>query len=584
MKDRPLIYLSLLAFLHLNVMQPHLLATFLKGTWFPLIQARHLDRVLSRGSSGKEKKESEGEKERNGAQTSQETSSPSACVPDPEQKEDSAESDFVFDDCTNVRDPSVASLLPKQDDQQRTNTICSLFGTETATRILREHTGKKIVPQQMREALEKAREQFAQCKKAGVELIHMGEIHYPLSLKRTASCPPLLFVRGNKACLRSFPCLGMGTRPSKQREAEGKRVVQQFAAEMARQRHFPVVGFLLSYATDVEALHTFLEHHDPNGEQVPEEEVKRPIAILEHNLLIEEMPPPMAALNERIIRCGGCVISERPPGQPVTSLSVDRTQRLLWGICEETLLVNANTRHVPLLTLPPTKAGSSRGSESDSSSAIPVLLLWNKNPFFNVPVPIRGEIPACNLWGDTQGFHQWKASDVGRVVPPQAIFEMAIRHSETRKNEWVALGAFGEEDVLSLDPPSVPKTSKTTLSQENTNEGVPRKEKRADPSDGFDISMDAAKKAKAGFREYVGRKTEARPSLKANGGGRFRDEQGADGNKRTQLEAFKYQSHRGESRDGTRTKTHLHTKQFGDGKPKLATQEVISTYFSRTPR
>lgn len=161
-------------------------------------------------------------------------------------------------------------------------------------------------------------------------LIGWHDDDYPTNLRHVPSPPPFLFVRGRKDLLWHPQIAIVGTRkPS----ASGLEATHQFAAYLARQGYTVTSG--LASGIDAAA-------HD---------------AALQAGTTIAALAtgPDMAfprsneALYDRI--CGsGTVITEHPPGVPALRCHFPARNRLIAGLAQGTLVIEAAIRSGALIT------------------------------------------------------------------------------------------------------------------------------------------------------------------------------------------------------------------------------------------
>ncbi len=165
---------------------------------------------------------------------------------------------------------------------------------------------------------------------AGSHLIAWHDDDYPASLRHVPSPPPFLFVSGRKDLLWHPQIAIVGTRkPS----AGGLETAHQFAAYLARQGYAVTSG--LASGIDAAA-------HD---------------AALQAGTTIAALAtgPDMAfprsneALYERI-RESGTLITEHPPGVPALRCHFPARNRLIAGLAQGTLVIEAAIRSGALIT------------------------------------------------------------------------------------------------------------------------------------------------------------------------------------------------------------------------------------------
>jgi DNA processing protein len=158
---------------------------------------------------------------------------------------------------------------------------------------------------------------------------------YPTGLRRLGSRPPALFVRG-PAC--GFPdhsrCVAViGSRRA---SPEGLRLASDLGACLVREGICVVSG--LALGIDAAAHQGAL---DGGGDTV---------AVLASSV-DEPSPRRNYGLAERILRQGGWLVSERPPGAPVQAWEFPRRNRLVAGLVSLVVVVEAGLRSGTLSTV-----------------------------------------------------------------------------------------------------------------------------------------------------------------------------------------------------------------------------------------
>jgi len=157
---------------------------------------------------------------------------------------------------------------------------------------------------------------------------------YPESLKRIPSAPKILYYRGilpteNEVCFAL-----VGTRhPS----VYGQQAALQISGELVDQGITVVSGL-------APGIDTF-------SHKAVVEKQKRTIAVLGTGLDEKSIyPQTNLILSRKIIECGGCLISELPPGTSGSRFSFPRRNRIISGISCGVLIVEAKEKSGSLIT------------------------------------------------------------------------------------------------------------------------------------------------------------------------------------------------------------------------------------------
>ena len=169
--------------------------------------------------------------------------------------------------------------------------------------------------------------------RAGVQFVTLEDDAYPTRLRAIEIPPHVLFVRGDIAALsarRSVAVVGT-RRPSE----AGRRVAARIAAALSRAGALVVSG--LAVGIDGAA----------HAAVVAEGGVTVAVLGSGHDRLF---PPGHRRLAEAIIACGGAIVSELPPEVEPTPGTFPRRNRVISGLADATVVVEAGARSGALLT------------------------------------------------------------------------------------------------------------------------------------------------------------------------------------------------------------------------------------------
>jgi DNA processing protein len=164
---------------------------------------------------------------------------------------------------------------------------------------------------------------------AGARFIAIGEPDYPALLRRTASAPPVITVRGNFASLHRSKIAIVGARNA---SAAGLAFTAQLARGIARSGHVIVSG--LARGIDARAHMATIESGT--------------IAVLAGGLG-NIYPADHKALLEQIVE-QGAAISEMPFGWEARGRDFPRRNRIVAGLCRAIVVVEAARRSGSLIT------------------------------------------------------------------------------------------------------------------------------------------------------------------------------------------------------------------------------------------
>ncbi len=165
--------------------------------------------------------------------------------------------------------------------------------------------------------------------RAGARFIGIGEPDYPALLRRTASAPPLIAMRGNLSSLRRSKIAIVGARNA---SAAGLAFTSQLARGIARAGHVIVSG--LARGIDARAHQAAIETGT--------------IAVVAGGLG-NIYPAEHEALLEQIVE-QGAAISEMPFGWEARGRDFPRRNRIVAGLCRAVVVVEAARRSGSLIT------------------------------------------------------------------------------------------------------------------------------------------------------------------------------------------------------------------------------------------
>ncbi len=171
--------------------------------------------------------------------------------------------------------------------------------------------------------------ELAQLQICGAALIGLYEPDYPALLRETRSAPPLIAVRGDRACLARSKVAIVGSRNA---SAAGLAFAEQISRGIARGGHVIVSG--LARGIDARAHQAALETGT--------------IAVLAGGLG-NIYPPAHAGLLDRIVE-HGAAISEMPFGWEARGRDFPRRNRIVAGLCRAIVVVEAARRSGSLIT------------------------------------------------------------------------------------------------------------------------------------------------------------------------------------------------------------------------------------------
>ena len=177
-------------------------------------------------------------------------------------------------------------------------------------------------------------QELARIEKHGVRAVLITDNEYPPLLKTIYDPPPILFVRGAlpSAARRHIAIVG-----SREPTPYGRRAARLFARALAESGS--VIVSRLAYGIDAEAHEATLEVKGTT------------IAILAGGIEDNSIYPSQHRyLASRIIHTGGAVISEFPVGTASLRQHFPFRNRVIAGLCEGTLVIEAAEKSGSLIT------------------------------------------------------------------------------------------------------------------------------------------------------------------------------------------------------------------------------------------
>ncbi|MEM6488694.1 MAG: DNA-processing protein DprA [Pseudomonadota bacterium] len=186
-----------------------------------------------------------------------------------------------------------------------------------------------------------AEDEHARGIAAGARLVTLGDDDYPERLLSIASPPPVLWVAGNNDCVAGSAVAVVGARNA---SALGIRLARRMARGLAEAGECVVSG--LARGIDTAAHEGALDaRHDGISPVAP----GRTVAVLPGGIDIA-YPAENGILAARIVAEGGLLVAECAPGTEPTARHFPRRNRLVSGLADGVVLVEAASRSGSLIT------------------------------------------------------------------------------------------------------------------------------------------------------------------------------------------------------------------------------------------
>lgn len=174
-------------------------------------------------------------------------------------------------------------------------------------------------------------------QKKDYQLIFMDGDEYPNQLTYLYDPPPLLFVKGNMARLHDAQIAIVGSRKP---TPHAQKITFDMAQYLAEQGYVITSG--LAQGVDKHA------HLGALAQQLPEQ-LGRTVGVMGTGIDIC-YPRNHAALFDRIVTAGGCLISELLPNTPASKHTFPRRNRLVAGLSLATIVTEATIQSGSLIT------------------------------------------------------------------------------------------------------------------------------------------------------------------------------------------------------------------------------------------
>ena len=168
---------------------------------------------------------------------------------------------------------------------------------------------------------------LAECYDAGVQAVPFFDVRYPARLRNIDDPPVVLFVKGTLEALHGVRSVAIvGTRNP---TTYGERAAQS-AGKLAAESGIVVVSGL-ALGCDAKAHEGCVESHGAG------------VAVLAHGL-DRVYPAANRDLADRILDCGGCLVSELPVGVQPTRWAFAYRDRIQSGLSDRVLVIETDVK------------------------------------------------------------------------------------------------------------------------------------------------------------------------------------------------------------------------------------------------
>ena len=167
-----------------------------------------------------------------------------------------------------------------------------------------------------------------------IEEINIDSKYYPKQLKKIYDPPLKLYVLGNKQLLKGKGIAIVGARKATE---YGKKIALQISKELSQIGINIISGLAIGIDTYA---HLGTLH---------EECIGKTIAVLGSGL-DKIYPKENIELARRIVKSGGCIVSEYPVGRSASKLNFPQRNRIISGLSKSVLVVEASEKSGSLIT------------------------------------------------------------------------------------------------------------------------------------------------------------------------------------------------------------------------------------------
>jgi len=195
-----------------------------------------------------------------------------------------------------------------------------------------EGIGPKLLAALRQSNPQQAQTIATQCEQAGIQILCCEDIAYPNTLQATNDAPLILFARGDVNILPDMQALAIvGARKSSQ---ESKLIARRWSHYFSEYNTVVVSG--MAYGIDAAAHSGSLQGSTPT------------IAVLGCGLLSLQHRQEQQV--RAIVEHGGCVLSEFLPEQTARPENFPQRNRIIAGLAQATLVIEADIRSGSLIT------------------------------------------------------------------------------------------------------------------------------------------------------------------------------------------------------------------------------------------
>lgn len=193
-----------------------------------------------------------------------------------------------------------------------------------------EELADNILDEKLRNEVNKQKEYMA---KNGIDIISIYDKEYPEILKQIYDFPISLYIKGNKEILNNESVAIIGCREASD---YGIKAAKYFGYNLAKND----INIVSGLARGIDS-YAHVGAVCANG---------KTIAVVGNGLDMV-YPAENANLQDKIIECGGSIVSEYPLGTKPEKMNFPARNRIISGLCKKIIVVEAKEKSGTLLTV-----------------------------------------------------------------------------------------------------------------------------------------------------------------------------------------------------------------------------------------
>lgn len=176
-----------------------------------------------------------------------------------------------------------------------------------------------------------------------IEIITIEDKEYPQKLKQIYDPPQILYIKGNKEILNNKSIGIVGCRDASE---YGKKSAKYFGYELAKKGYNIISGLAKGVDSFAHIGNIFAFEKNENKTNF----FGKPVAVVGNGLDII-YPKENKKLQQKIIKCGGAIISEYPIGTKPEKMNFPARNRIISGMSNGILVVEAKKKSGTLITV-----------------------------------------------------------------------------------------------------------------------------------------------------------------------------------------------------------------------------------------